>query len=72
MWGFGTQIDPKRPLCPCLVALPGVIDPSRPTAYAVIDLLDWPHWAGWSWVLIGIDPTQEAKVLTWEAAHPDA
>ncbi len=71
MWAFGSQVDPKRPKCECLVALPGVIDPSRPTAYAIIDLADWPHWCEWSWLLIGIEPSQQAAVIAWQSRHPN-
>jgi len=70
MWSLGSKTE-SRPRCECLVALPGVIDPTRPTAYAIIDLADWPHWYEWSWVLIGIDPLAEAQVLAWTEAHPD-
>lgn len=68
---FGTAVQPKRPSCACLVALPGLLNPDRPQCFTIIDLADWPHWALWQWVLVGIDPDQEPGLRVWEANHPD-
>ena len=72
MWTFGTKVDPTRPACRCLVALPGVINPQLPQCLTIIDLADWGHWQLWGWCLVGIDPIEEPAVIEWVRLHPDA
>ncbi len=70
MWSFGTQVEPKRPKCQCLLGLPGKLTPWLPTAFVIIDLAEWPHWIeSGGWVLVGIDVQDEPAWDLWMAQH---
>ena len=64
--------DPCPPLH-LLLALPGIVS-STPTAFAVIELADLPHWLTWEgygWCVVGRDPQEELAWTAWHAAHPN-
>jgi hypothetical protein len=70
MWAFGTAVQPKRPPCRCLIALPGIIS-KAPQFFLIIDRAEWPHWQLWGYSFVAVDLEDELAWDLWTAQHPD-
>jgi hypothetical protein len=71
MWAFGTAVQPKRPPCRCLIALPGIICPQTPQFFLIIDRSEWPHWKLWGYSFVAVDLEDESAWDLWTAQYPD-
>lgn len=66
------DVPVERPRIRVLVALPAIMSATAPRVLNVVDLMDLPRWERHGFVLVAVDPADEAAWAAWRLAHPEA